>query len=242
MPIVLIVIFLILSVLIKSEVWRKRFFYLGLGMLIFFSNSFIANEVMKAWEVDPIAFESIEKKYEVGVVLGGVILGDTELTDRAFFSKGADRIYHAVLLYKRGLIKKIFVSGGTSRLIDIGQREALQMIDALVGMGVEREDIDFEVVSRNTYENALESKRILGKSYESSDCLLITSAFHMRRALRCFKRVDYGMDGFSVDIYTHKTRFTPDVLFIPSVNALQHWHLLIKEWVGFTAYWVMGYV
>ena len=119
MPIVLIVIFLILSGTLKNKVWRKRFFWLGLGMLLFFSNAFISNEVMRAWEVDPVPLSSINKTYEVGIVLGGVIQGDTKITDRAFFSKGADRIYHAVMLYKRGIIKRIFVSGGTSRIIDI---------------------------------------------------------------------------------------------------------------------------
>lgn len=217
--------------------------YLSLGMLVFFSNSFIANRVMLWWEVDPIPLEQVDREYEVGVVLGGVILGDTPIKDRAFFSKGADRIYHAVMLYKRGIIKRVFVSGGTSRLIDIGQREALEMVNALVEMGVKREDIAFEVVSRNSYENAVETKKALElKGTKGTDCVLITSAFHIRRASACFEKVGYEMDTFPVDVYTHNVRYTPDDLFIPSVGALRIWHLLVKEWVGFAAYWMVGYV
>ncbi len=243
MPIVLIVICLILSVTLKNRQWRRRFFWLGLGMLLFFSNAFISNEVMRAWEVDPIPLMSITKTYEVGIVLGGIIQGDTELTDRAFFSKGADRIYHASMLYKRGIIKKVFVSGGTGRLIDIGQREGLEMVKALVEMGVKRDDIDFEIVSRNTYENAVEVKKALTKKgILSKECLLITSAFHMRRSEACFRSIDYPANVFSVDIYTHNRRFTPDVLIVPSVNSLVIWHLLVKEWIGYGAYFVMGYV
>jgi len=242
MPIVLIVIFLILSGVVKNKQWRKRFFYLGLAMLIFFSNAFISNEVMKAWEVDPVPLASIEKRYQVGIVLGGAIQGDTEIKDRVFFSRGADRIYHAAMLYKRGIIKRVFVSGGTSRLIDIGQREGLDMVEALVEMGVKREDVDYEIVSRNTYENAVETKKVLEKIYDSRDVVLITSAFHMRRAKACFEKVGYPTDVFSVDIYTHISRYTPDVLFIPSESAFHIWHRLIKEWVGYMAYWVMGYV
>ena len=233
---------MVLSVVLKKEKWRKRCFYLAFAMLVFFSNSFISNEVMRAWEVSPIPLSSVEKSYEVGIVLGGVILGDTEIKDRAFFSKGADRIYHTAMLYKRGKIKRVLVSGGTSRLIDIGQREGLEMVAALEEMGVKKEHIEYEITSRNTHENALESKKKLEKSYDSSDCLLITSAFHMRRAEACFAKVNYPVDVFSVDIYSSKTRFTPDVLFVPSVGAFANWHILIKEWVGFTAYWVMGYV
>ncbi len=198
---------------------------------------------MRAWEVDPIPLNLITKTYEVGIVLGGIIQGDTEITDRAFFSKGADRIYHASMLYKRGIIKKIFVSGGTSRIIDIGQREGLEMVKALVEMGVKREDIDLEIISRNTHENAVEIKKALEKKgFRSKECLLITSAFHMRRSEACFRKIGYLTDVFSVDIYTHNRRFTPDVLFVPSVNSLVIWHLLIKEWTGYVAYWLVGYV
>ena len=78
MPIVLITICLILAAILKSSRLKRIAFYLALGMLLFFSNSFIANEVMKAWEVDPIPFEEMDKDYKLAIVLSGVIIGDTE--------------------------------------------------------------------------------------------------------------------------------------------------------------------
>jgi len=217
-------------------------FWLGLGIFLFCSNEFIANEVMKTWEVDPVPLETLDKKYKVAIILGGVIQGDMELQDRAFFSKGADRVYHTVLLYKRGIVEEIFVSGGTGRLIDIGQREAEEIVTILEVMGVNPDKISFESNSRNTHENAIESIKALSGKFSPEDCVLITSASHMRRARACFVKEGFPLDVFSVDIYTHKTRFTPDVLFIPSVGALTKWHKLVKESLGYLAYWVVGYV
>ena len=241
MPIVLIVISLVLAGILKIELWRRRFFYLGLGMLLFFSNAFIANEVMKAWEVDPVPLESIKKEYKLAIVLSGVILGDTEIEDRAFIARG-DRLYHPVLLYKMGKVKQLFASGGTGRLVDIGQREAEEMVKVFENMGVAESDIFFESEARNTHENARESIKWMDGRYKESEVLLITSAFHMRRSHACFKKLGFSPDVFSCDIYTSKRRWSFDRLFIPSVDALRIWHKLIKEWTGMAAYWVAGYI
>ena len=242
MPIVIVVIFLLLSAVLKNKLWRRRMFWLGLGTFLFCSNEFIANEVMKAWEIAPVPIKSIDNPYKVAIILGGVISGDTELKDRAFFARGADRVYHTAILYKKGLVEHIFVSGGTGRLIDIGQKEAEQIVEVLEVMGVNPEDIMYESNSRNTHENAIETIKALAGRYRPEECLLITSANHMRRARACFEKEGFPMDVFSVDIYTHKRRFTPDQLFIPNVGAMVIWHKLVKEWVGYSAYWVVGYI
>ncbi len=242
MPMVIVAVSLLLSAVLKNKLLRRRMFWLGLGTFLFCSNAFIANEVMKAWEVAPVPIESIEKPYKVGIILGGVIQGDTELKDRAFFSRGADRVYHTAILYKKGLVEHIFVSGGTGRLIDIGQKEAEEIVEVLEVMGVNPEDITYESSSRNTHENAIETIKALAGRYKPEECLLITSASHMRRARACFEKQGFPLDVFSVDIYTHKRHFTPDLLFIPNAGAMVIWHKLVKEWVGYAAYWVMGYV
>ena len=241
MPIVLIVIFLILAAVLRAEIWKRRFFYLALAMLIFFSNSFIANEVMRMWEVDPIPLEQVKKEYELAIVLGGTVKGDTYINDRIFLDRG-DRMYHPVILYKQGKVKKIFASGGTSRLIDVGHREGKQMIEVYENMGVNRNDLAYEIESRNTYENALKSIEWMDGKFDQSDVVLITSAFHMRRAHACFEKLNFNLDTFSCDIYTSKRRWTFDKLFIPSVDAFKIWHILIKEWLGMIAYWLVGYV
>lgn len=243
MPLTIVCICLLLHVLIKKQPWKTRFFWIGFGMLFFFSNAFIANEVMLAWEPDATPYANIKRQYEYGLVLTGVTSPSAEPRDRVYFGKGADRVTHAVQLYKLGLVKKILVSGGSGRLLDIGESEAEDVREAMLLMGVPIEHITVETNSRNTHESALEVKKIFeSEEVKASDCLLITSAFHMRRSIACFRKVKLDMDTFTTDFYTYKRTFTPDVWLVPRVEAMFVWQRLIKEWVGFVAYKLAGYV
>ncbi len=239
---VMVCMLLVSSLFVRHAIWKKRLFRLGLGLLLFFSNDFIANEMMGLWEVKPTAFSDIKKQYAYGILLTGVTRAQMEPNDRVYFGRGADRVTHSVQLYKLGIIKKILVSGGSGRLIDIGEREADDVAQALILMGVLKEDIEIENQSKNTHESAIAVKEILNEKGNSENYLLVTSGYHMRRSAACFKKVGLKTDVFATDFFTHKRTFTVDVLFVPKLDGLNTWTALIKEWVGFTAYWISGYV
>jgi uncharacterized SAM-binding protein YcdF (DUF218 family) len=241
-PLVIICASLVASWLIRNPRWKKRFFLLGTIMLLFFSNEFVMNEVMRWWEVKVTPLKEIRHTYEYGVLLCGVAKSEVEPKDRVYVGSGADRINHTLLLYKSGYIRKILISGGSGTLIDNGFREADELSSLLRLMGVMPEDILVENASRNTHESALEAKRILEPITTPQQCILITSANHMRRSAACFANAGWPMDQFSTDFLSHPRRFTFDVLFIPKMDALGSWNVLIKEWTGYTAYWFAGYI
>lgn len=243
MPLVIVCICLLLYLIIKRQPWKKIFCWTGFGLLFFFSNDFMANEVMLIWEPDATPYIDIKKKYEYGIVLTGVTSSELTPRDRVYFHKGADRVTHTVQLYKLGKIKKIIVSGGSGRLLDTGVREANDFMDVMTMMGIPAEDILVESQSRNTFESAVEVKKLLEQRLiKPSECILITSAFHMRRSIACFRKAEMEMDTFTTDFYTHRRTFTPDVLLVPRIEAMLIWQRLIKEWVGFVAYKIAGYV
>lgn len=241
-PIVIICTCLLLSWFLRNPRWKKRFFILGTFLFIFLSNEFIVNEVMRAWEVKATPFSEIQKKYEYGVLLSGAAKMEVGPPDRVYISSAADRINHTLQLYKMGFIKKILITGGSGRLVDIGEREADQLSSLLQLMGVPQEDILTENNSRNTHESAEEVKKILQDKTIPEKCLLITSANHMRRSLGCFAKAGWPMDSFSTDFLGHYRKFTFDILFIPKIEAFSNWHVLIKEWIGYSTYWVAGYI
>ncbi|HCM77085.1 MAG TPA: hypothetical protein DIS90_11930 [Cytophagales bacterium] len=242
MPLVIVTILLVISVLLRRSKWKKWCFASGLALLLLFSNEFIANELMAAWEVPATPFKDIKKKYTWGILLSGVAKAGMEPNDRVYFSRGADRVYHTVQLYKMGFIRKILVSGGSGRLLDIGEREANDLADAMVMMGVNPADIVIESDSRNTHESAEEVAKILEGKALPSECLLITSGYHMRRSEGCFRKVGWPIDSFSADFLSRPRTYTFDVLFIPKVEALLTWQHLIKETVGYVSYWAVGYI
>lgn len=241
MPLVIISILFVAAALLKKK-WRKRCFISGLTLLLIFSNEFIANEMMALWEIPATPYQSVEKKYSWGILLSGVAKAGMKPDDRVYFSRGADRVVHTVQLYKLGIIKKILVSGGSGRLLDIGERESNDLADAMVLMGVTPSDILIESDSRNTYESAVAVKQLLLNTTQPQDCILITSGYHMRRSLGCFDRQDWPMDSFSADFLSHPRSYTFDTLFIPKIDALLVWQHLIKETVGYISYKVAGYI
>jgi hypothetical protein len=64
----------------------------------------------------------------------------------------------------------------------------------------------------------------------------------MPRSIACFAGQNWKCDTFSTDTRFHAREFTPDVLFVPKVEAVAIWQTLMKEWVGIFAYWLSGYV
>ena len=242
-PFNLIIIFLLASLFIKNKKWKKRFRWISLALFLIFSNGIIFNECVLLWERPAIPISELVGEYEIAVVLGGTTDVDREPNDRLFFHKGADRVTHALNLYHAGKVKKILFTGGNARLFEDPDRDNSPIYDFYVMCGVAPEDIIIESSSQNTRENAFFVKNLVKKNVENGRVILITSAFHMRRSEGCFRKVGIDVTGFSTDFYSAlpKDRFGFDG-FIPSLVVLNNWNFLIKEWVGYIVYWMVGYI
>jgi len=242
-PFNLILIFLLVSFFIKNIKWKKRLRWISLGLFLFFSNGIILNECLLLWEKPAVLISALDDSNDLAVVLGGTTDVDREPNDRLYFHKGADRITHALNLYHAGKVKKILFTGGNARLFEDPDRDNSPIFDFYIMCGVAPDDILIESSSRNTRENALFVKNMIEKNSTGGKVILITSAFHMRRAEGCFRKVGMDVTGFSTDFYTvlPKDRFGVDG-FIPSPSVLSDWNFLIKEWIGYIAYWIAGYI
>jgi uncharacterized SAM-binding protein YcdF (DUF218 family) len=241
MPFTIVCACFVFTLLSKNAKWKKRSFVLGLAMLLFFSNDFIANEVMLAWEIEARPIASL-RKYKLGVVLTGTTMNHLP-ADRVYFTKGADRVTHTIQLYKAGILEKILISGGSGRILGESEPEANKYKKVMLMMGVPEEDIIIENETRNTAESAQQVKKMLSEAdYNGEDCLLITSAFHMRRSRACYKKAGVELDTFSTDFYSYPRGYSIDAFLIPKIEAVGVWHKLVKEWLGFAAYKVAGYI
>lgn len=110
------------------------------------------------------------------------------------------RVPAAVQLYKDGRAPAILFSGGT---IWKGQPlpEALMMKEKAVELGVPAEQILVEQESRHTKENVLASLLVLDRAiplHRIRRILIVTSAYHMRRAYLTLKTympswIEYSM-------------------------------------------------
>lgn len=241
-PLAIISLFLIVAAVVRKQKFKTIAFRTGLILLLVLSNDFLATEVMRWWEPDITPYGQIAKQYEYGIVLTGVTRTQVGPTDRVYFQRGADRITHTLQLYRLGIVKKILISGGSGRLIDIGWREADDLGAFLKLALVPDSVVVIENASSNTHDSAVEVAKMLEGKAKPSECLLITSAFHIPRSKACFTKVGWSMDTFSTDPMAHDRLFHPDILLVPKLEGLLIWNTLFREWTGMLAYKLAGYI
>ena len=237
------ILLLVLFGLITKKVNRKKWSYRIAGIVaLFFSNTVIFCEFTRLWEPEGAKIENVGH-YDVAIVLGGMAEYDNNL-DRLSLRRGGDRIWQTMHLYHVGKVDKIMIVGANGDIYDKGLNEAVQFRDILLDFGIPDTDIIIEENSKNTYQNAVESKKVLKDYPDIEKILLVTSALHMKRSKACFEKAGFlDFDTFTTDHYTGEKRgYTFEQFLVPNVSNMSDWSKLIHEWVGYTSYWFAGYI
>lgn len=233
----------VLITLALSFFWKRKAKLLRIGalaILLFFGNSFILHEVNLLWEV-PVLQDDELKPHRVGVVLGGYAYYSPE-NDRITFRSSADRLMQGYRLYQTGMINNLILSGGSGYVMQPDLRESRYVGDYMDDISFPKLNLIIEDSSRNTYENAVQTAAILQqRGWDKQTIVLITSAYHMRRAKACFEKQGISVIPYPAEPWTGERMFYLDHLLLPSAEALAGWNVLIHEWVGFISYRVLGY-
>ncbi len=169
------------------------------------------------------------------VVLGGstdeVI---SAARDQPTIADAATRITTAVELARRFPAARLVFSGGSGRLLLHPRTEAEDTRRLWIGMGVEPGRITVEDRSRNTDENARFTATLV-KPEPGARWLLVTSAFHMPRAVGLFRAAGFPVIPYPVD---YRTTGTWEDLLPPrdATAGLGRFELAAREWVGLAVY------
>jgi len=238
-----VVLLLLFSLWAKGTL-RKRLIITALVFIFFFGNKAINHIVVRWWEPAPPPSVVLERPYDVGIVLGGFSnLKVYHQDDFYDFGCRGSRLTQAVELYFTGKIYRILISGGSGFVSDQTASEGRAIKDYLIRVGVPEEHILIEPDSRNTYENAVYTKALLEKeSLDQTRLLLITSANHLYRSKRIFKKVGLAVTPFPVDFVGEEYISTPDFWLIPTHITFENWSSLIHEWVGLLVYKMRGWI
>ncbi len=240
MPLTWVFIFVFLSIVFRKKEKSSRFLYIGLFTLFLCSNYVFVNFLANAWEVQPKPFPT--KKYDLGIVLTGVTDGARDPKDRVYFYKGAERITTPLEMYKKGVIKKILITGGSTTFHQNHRQSADVLKQFLVEQGVNNQDIIVENQALNTRQNAvLTHKKLKMLNLNNVSKLLITSAFHMRRSTACFKKEGIEFVPYPVSYYGSNNQLTVAKFLIPDAHQLHVCTKLIREVFGYCVYKIMGY-
>jgi len=173
------------------------------------------------------------------VVLGGAISPDVSAAHGTpALTEAAERLTAVAELARQYPAARIVYSGGNARLLLVRGNEAEYALALFESFGIARERLTPEDKSHNTVENALFSKA-LADPKPGERWLLVTSAYHMPRAIGIFRRAGFAVDAYPVD---WRTRGRVDLVmpFDSLTGGLRRTETAVREWVGLAAYRITG--
>ena len=173
------------------------------------------------------------------VVLGGGFETEVNSVRKGYSTNDAgERFIEMIRLAHAYPGLPIIVSGGDGRYKAVLENDGVMAERMFDDFGLDRSNLKIEPISRNTYENAVNSAAIIRKE-KLGTCLLITSAFHMPRAVGMFRMAGIDIIPWPVDYRTTgDTGFGLD-LTQPIVNANQM-TMGIREWSGLIGNYLAG--
>jgi uncharacterized SAM-binding protein YcdF (DUF218 family) len=173
------------------------------------------------------------------VMLGGAVENEV-MSGRGGieFNAAADRYTETLRLALAHPQARILVSGGDGSFSGRYEGEAGASERFFAAYGVPADRLIKENTSRNTWENTLNTRDMLA-AQNLSDCMLVTSAFHMPRAMALFAKAGIKASPWPVDYRTSGRVSLGFDLTQPSLNA-QNMATAVREWLGLIGYYATG--
>lgn len=205
------------------------------------STPFITRYPLRWLEGTRPALVTLQPHYDLVIVLTGMLNAPASTDEQLEFVDSVDRILAGIRMVKTGRADKLLISGGSGSLFRPEWREAPRLKAFALQWGLTEEQLLVEEESRNTYESAVYTARLL-QSMPRGRLLLITSATHMRRSAAVFRKQGLFPDLYPVDFSTAlETSMTPGSL-LPSSQGLEAARKILYELVGLTMYRLQGYL
>jgi uncharacterized SAM-binding protein YcdF (DUF218 family) len=224
--------------------WGRRFVTVGAILLLLAGLSPLGNALILPLENRFPRTNLNQPPSPTGfVVLGGA---EDRLVGKArgvtALNEAGERMLEAAALAQRYPDAKIAFSGGDAGVLYKSDSEAEGAASLLASLGVQRNRLILEANARDTYENAVYLKEELTKQGDLGSgkrWLLITSAYHMPRAMGAFRQAGFDIEPWPVD---YRTRGRADLArpFDKVSEGLRRVDVATREWVGLLAYWLRG--
>lgn len=218
LPIGLLLLLLGLIYLYVSS-YKKAKFYLSIGFLWIFIVSYspFANNFLSPLEDKFSKIENIERVNYI-LLLGGDFKG---------------RSFEAIKLYYQMNNVKIITSGYPGSYKTVSEAEI--SAEKLKQMGIPTEDIIMQIEPKDTQEEAVYVKKIVG----NEPFILVTAAYHMPRAMGIFKK--NGLNPIAAPT-NYLAKKKTSLLSLPSSRNIQRTEIAWHEYLGMTWYWLKSFL
>ncbi len=175
--------------------------------------------VLTGWEPLPdLLIRHLEQQYpelppnadasafDGAIVLGGALESGAIAADHSqpLLNDSAERMTAASALARKYPSMHMVFTGGEGEFFGTGPSEAQRAAAFFSAMGFPTARFTYEDRSRNTYENAVFTAQLPGVDPHKR-WLLITSAWHMPRAVATFEKAGWNVTAYPVDFRTGNT-------------------------------------
>ncbi len=211
--------------------------FLAIVMIVitlFPSGEWLLSPLEKRFPANP----ELPEKIDGIMVLGGaenIIL--SARWNQVEIGGAAERYLAFLTLVRRYPDARPVFSGGSGLILQQEHKGAEVAKRLFREQGLDLSRVVLESNSRNTYENAVFTKRQI-KPVAGETWILITSASHMPRAVGAFCKAGWPMIPYPVDHIStpgNLLRIDPD--FSGNLGSLK---MGMREWVGLVAYYITG--
>lgn len=234
---------LLLSLLPRFAAKRRKMALMILAIFYLTGHSVLINELCLLWEPAPLVVSDTTQLVpasKVCVILGGYS-GFDHARNRVGFTEACERLFYPLQNILNHRIDTVILTGGSASIVMKKYYESNHIAKYLKGYGVNGNRIFIDAKSRNTYENAVETKKILDTLKITEPVLLVTSAFHMRRSMGCYDKAGVKYIAYPVHYLGNATRdYNLEAWLIPSTGAMSTFQTLLREVVGMISYKITG--
>jgi uncharacterized SAM-binding protein YcdF (DUF218 family) len=217
--------------------------FLSAGTLLFFSSPVVSH----------ILVRSLESKFEPRtefppvsaiVLLGGCTRPVMPPRINVEVTAAGDRIFEAARVYRKGCASFIITTGGKIPFIyDFPGSEAMCMASVLREVcGVDSSHIIVEDDAENTHEHAPNVAAILQQRGLKPEIILVTSAMHMYRSIRIFRKNGYTVYPAPADFREDRNIQWKLFGLVPQADALVASTNVLHEYYGIIAYKILGWL
>lgn len=220
----------------------------ALIVLLLSSNAWLPKYLVRSLEWQNIPAAQLPTA-EAIVVLGGATRSVFYPRTTVDLSERGDRVIYAAQLYRQQKAPLIILSGGRIDWRGSGASESADMAAVLTSIGIPADALIQEPSSLNTYQNAVNVKKIL-ESRGIQRILLVTSALHMPRSLKIFQRQGIDAIPAPTDFLVTQGELTElastpkgaILNSLPDPSNLDQFTQALKEYVGTFVYWLRGWL
>jgi uncharacterized SAM-binding protein YcdF (DUF218 family) len=216
------------AVFTKNNRRKQKTLIITIIIFWFFGNQFTASIMANIWDIAP--YKSLAKTYSAVILLGGFV-SEYE-NGEGHFNAATDRFTTATNLLANGTAKHLLFSGGNADINPDKFNEARFVGAELKKLNIADSLVLLDSMARNTAENALYSKALLQKAGLKPPYLLVTSAYHMRRATLIYKKAGLDVVPYPCHYITRAGTVLPTDI-IPGAEAFGIWSTYFKEMAGY---------